>query len=134
MPAMKVLIAEDSAPIRERLRGLLGELDGLRNIDEARDGLEAVNSIRDLKPDVLILDIRLPKLNGISVLKSINQGELHPIVIVLTNYAYPQYRAKCIEEGAHFFFDKTTEFHKIPQVLERLIRRSNSWQDCCLFE
>ncbi len=131
---MKVLIAEDSASIRERLRDLLSELDGLRNIDEARDGIEAVNSIRDLEPDVLILDLRLPGLNGIRVLKSINQGELHPIVIVLTNYAYPQYRAKCIEEGAHFFFDKATEFHKIPEVLKRLIRRSDSWQDCCLFE
>ena len=131
---LKVLIADDSALVRERLVGMLSQLEQVEIIGQARDGLEAIDSIRKLSPDVVLLDIRMPKSSGINVLESINTDACHPIVVVMTNYTYPQYRRKCIEAGAHFFFDKSTEFDKIPAVLKRLILGTNIWQDCCLFE
>ena len=123
---MKVLIADDSILVRERLVGMLSEFDQIEIIGEARDGLETMDAIRKLNPDVVILDLRMPKSNGTNVLKSIKKDVPHPIVIVLTNYPSPQYRRKCIELGAHFFFDKSTEFDKIPEVLEQLVLRSNT--------
>ena len=123
---MKVLIADDSALVRERLVGMLSQFDQIEVIGEAQDGLEAIDSIWKLSPDVVILDIRMPKSNGIKVLENINKDGPSPIVIVLTNCAYVQYREKCIESGAHFFFDKSTEFDKIPDVLNRLILRSDT--------
>ena len=123
---LKVLIADDSALMREQLVCILSQLDQIEIIGEARDGLEAIDSFRKLNPDVVILDIRMPKSSGLKVLESIKKDALHPIVIVLTNYPYPQYRKKFIEAGAHYFFDKSTEFDKIPEVLERLVLMSNT--------
>ena len=131
---MKVLIVDDSALVRERLVGMLSQFDQIEVIGEAQDGLEAIDSIWKLSPDVVILDIRMPKSNGIKVLENINKDGPSPIVIVLTNCAYAQYREQCIKAGAHFFFDKSTEFDKIPDVLNRLILRSDTFRDCCLFE
>ena len=131
---MKVLIADDSALVRERLEDMLSHLSQIEIVGQARDGLETMSFIRELKPDVLILDIRMPKSNGIEVLRSIKESGGSPVIIVLTNYPYPQYRVKCTELGAHFFFNKSTEFDKVPEVLNRLILRCNTWQDCCLFE
>ena len=125
---MKVLIADDSILMRERLREMIAEVDGVDAVYEAEDGIEATDFIQRLKPDVVILDIRMPKRNGIKVLESIEKGGWYPVVIVLTSY--PEYRKKCIEAGAHFFFDKSTEFHKVVEVLNRLARKTNMLQDC----
>ena len=123
---LKVLIADDSVLMREQLVCILSQLDQIEIIGEARDGLEAIDSFRKLNPDVVILDIRMPKSSGLKVLESIKKDALHPIVIVLTNYPYPQYRKKFIEAGADYFFEKSTEFDKIPEVLERLVLMSNT--------
>ena len=118
---MKVFIVEDSLILRQRLVDMLSELSEIEIIGEAGDKTEAIDSIRRLKPDVVILDIRLPKGNGIEVLQNIKKGKVPPTVIMLTNYPYPQYRKKCLEAGAEFFFDKSSEFERIPQVLKQLI-------------
>ena len=118
---VKVLIADDSTLVRERLRDMLSQLGQIELIGEARDGLEAMDAIRELSPDVVLLDIRMPKRNGIEVLQNIRKAGASPMVIMLTNYPYPQYQKKCMEAGASFFFDKATEFEKVLEVLEQLI-------------
>jgi len=118
---MKVLIADDSALIRERLMTMISELNGIEIISEARDGQEALDIIQKLHHDVVILDIKMPKGNGIDVLKYIDKNKPSCMVIMLTNYPYPQYREACMEAGADFFFDKSTEFTKVPKVLKWLI-------------
>ena len=122
---MKVFIADDSELVRERLKAMLSELTEIEIIGQAQDGIEATSSIRKLKPDVVILDIRMPGGSGIQVLQNIKKDKQAPIVIILTNYPYPQYRKKCMEVGADFFFDKSTEFEKIPEVLKRFIKDSH---------
>jgi DNA-binding NarL/FixJ family response regulator len=86
---------------------------------EAGDVVEAINSIQGLRPDVAILDIRMPGGNGIGVLKAIREKNINTKVIMLTSYPYPKYRKKCMEVGADFFFDKSTEFKKICEVLKQ---------------
>ena len=122
---MKVFIADDSEIVRERLKDMLSELTEIEIIGQAQDGIEATSSIRKLKPDVVILDIRMPNGSGIQVLQNIKKDKQAPIVIILTNYPYPQYRKRCMEVGADFFFDKSTEFEKIPEVLNRFIKDSH---------
>ena len=70
----------------------------------------------------LILDIRLPGKSGIDVLKDIRAKKLPSRVIMMTNYPYPQYRKKCEELGADYFFDKVTEIEEIPKVIEELAK------------
>ncbi len=123
---MKVFIVDDSALVRERIMAMISEHPGIEIIGQAENAQEGINSIRKLKPDAVILDIRMPGGNGIEVLKNIKKNNSAPAVIILTNYHYPQYRKKCIEAGADFFFDKSTEFHKIIEVLKKLIQESNA--------
>ena len=71
----------------------------------------------------MILDIRLLGGSGIDVLRTLKQEKPSPHVIMLTNYPYPQYREKCLEAGADFFFDKSREFHQVTEVLQQLVRK-----------
>ena len=121
---MKVFIADDSAVLRERLAIMLSDLPGVQIVGQAGEGLQAAKLIRKLKPDVVMLDIRMPGGNGIDVLKNIKKDEPAPTVIMLTAYPYPQYRKKCLEAGADYFFDKSTEFNKVTKVLKQLVDES----------
>jgi len=117
---MKILIVDDSAIVRERLKAMLSEVTELKNISQAKDSLEALSSFQKWNLEVVILDIRMPGKSGIDVLQKIKKATTPPLVIILTNYPYPQYRRKCIEAGADFFFDKSTEFDKVTEVLKQL--------------
>jgi len=116
---IKAFIADDSHVVRERLVTMLDELAGIEIVGQAETVAEAISAIGELRPDVVILDIRLPDGSGIDVLRTIKQDEPAPIVIVLTNYPYPAYRQKCLQAGADFFLDKSTEFDQIPELFER---------------
>ena len=67
----------------------------------------ALESVRELVPDVVILDIRMPGDSGIEVLEKMKKNVDPPVVIMFTNYPFPQYREKCRQAGAEFFFDKS---------------------------
>ena len=132
---MRVLVADDSDLVRLRLVDMLSDLKGIETVCEAKEGLEAIELIRKLRPDVVILDIRMPQKSGIESLKEINQ--LHPYgsdketlcrpkIIVLTIYPYPQFKERCIHLGANFFFDKSCEFEKVPSVIEGFIWSSST--------
>ena len=117
---MKVLIVDDSAIVRERLKAMLTEIKELEKISQAKDSREAIRCFKKLNPEVVILDIRIPGVSGIDLLQKMKKSNQPPLVIVLTNYPYPQYRRKCIEAGADFFFDKSNEFNKVIEVLNQL--------------
>lgn len=117
---LKVFIADDSPFIRERLPDMLSELSAVEIIGQAEDGDTAISSIRALNPDVVILDIRMPGKSGIEVLKELKQDKPALVIIMLTNYPYPQYKKKCLSLGADFFFDKSTDLDKLFDVLKKL--------------
>ena len=117
---LKVFITDDSVLVRERLVGLLSELEAVELVGQAESASEAVEAIQRLGPDVVILDIRLPGSSGIEVLKIIKQNVPAPIVIMLTAFPYRQFYEKCQEAGAEYFFDKASEFHRIVEVLKQL--------------
>lgn len=127
---LKVLIADDSDLVRGRLRELVSEVDGTEVVGEASNGGETLEALGQWEPDVLILDIRMPGGNGIDVLEALKDGESSPVVIMLTAYAYPQYRERCLEAGAAYFFDKATEFEQIADILERLVGEGSGTSHC----
>ncbi len=122
---MKVFIADDSELMRERLVAMLSELPDIEIIGQARDGLEAIDLIQKLKPEVVILDIRMPGKSGIDVLQNIKENDPTTRVIMFTNYPYPQYRDKCLKTGADFFFDKSADFDQLIQVLNTLVQETH---------
>ena len=123
---MRLFIVDDSSLICERVRAVVSDIKGFEIVGEAAEQSEAMQSINKTNPDVVILDIRLPKGNGIEVLRELKNKDHVPVVIVLTNYPYPQYRTKCNAIGADYFFDKSTEFDRIKEVLRQLTTSSPS--------
>ena len=116
---IKVFIADDASIVQEHLVTILDELAEVEIVGQAKTVAEAISAIVKLQPDVVILDIRMPDGSGIDVLQTIKQDDPAPAVIVLTNYPYPAYRQKCLQAGADFFLDKSTEFDQIPELIER---------------
>lgn len=116
---IKIFIADDSLIVREHLVTMLDELAGVEIVGQAASVTEAIDAIRRLQPDVVILDIRMPGGSGIDVLQTIKQEEATPVVIILTNYPYAGYRQKCLQAGADFFLDKSTEFDQIPALVKQ---------------
>lgn len=117
---MRVFIADDSAMVCERLKNLLAPIEGITIAGQAHNVPEAIDSIRRVKPDAVILDIQMPGGSGFEVLQQVKRDEPAPIVVMMTNYPYPQYRKKYMEAGADYFFDKSTEFNKVVGLFDRL--------------
>jgi DNA-binding NarL/FixJ family response regulator len=114
---MKIVIADDSSLLRDRIKSLLNDLKENLVVYEAENGVDALQLIEDKKPDFAILDIRMPEMNGIEVLKKIRELKIKVKVCILTNYSYPQYKRKCFEAGADYFLSKTEEFEDIKIVI-----------------
>jgi len=117
---MRLFIADDSEVVRERLSTLLSQLDNVEIVGNAGTVDEAIHEIRRLKPDLVVLDIRMPGGCGIDVLRSVKGDEPSPAVIMLTNYPYRQYEERCMDAGADFFFDKSVEFEFAIEVIKGL--------------
>jgi DNA-binding NarL/FixJ family response regulator len=117
---VNVFIVDDSDILRERLRSILSDISRVQIVGEAEDAEAAKEFLAVNTPDVVILDVRMPKGSGIDVLEMIKREKPSVKVIVLTNYPYPQYRKRCLELGAEFFLDKSTEFDRLPEVLQQL--------------
>ena len=117
---MRVLIVDDSKIVCDGLQQMLINIADVEIVGQAHNAEDAIASILELKPDVVILDIRLPGKSGIDVLKDIRAKKLPIRVIMLTNNPYPQYRKKCESLGADYFFDKVAEIEMIPKVIAEL--------------
>lgn len=117
-----VYIVDDSPPVRERLVGLISELEGTALSGATGEPREALEAIRRLHPDAVIIDIRMPAMNGIQLLKEIKQGFRPPVIIMLTNDPFEPYRRECTEAGADYFLNKSMEFGKISDILAQIVR------------
>jgi DNA-binding NarL/FixJ family response regulator len=117
---VKVLIADDSTPIRERIIKLLTTLSDVEIVGEAIDGIETAVLVRKLKPDIVVLDLQMPKLSGLEILPRIKEMDPSPVVVVLTNFSTSPMKAMCHRKGADYFFDKSTEFDKAIAVIEKM--------------
>ncbi len=114
----KVFIAEDFLPVRRRLTELLTELESVDIVGEAESPAEAIDGILERQPDWVILDFQLRGGTGVDVMRAVHPKAPSIRFIVLTNHPSPQYRRACIESGAGWFFDKSTEFGKIREVID----------------
>ncbi|MFH1069322.1 MAG: response regulator transcription factor [Candidatus Glassbacteria bacterium] len=118
---MKVFIADDSEIMREHLKEMLSCYSEIEIIGTADNTGRAVESIGQLRPDLVILDIRMPDGNGIDVLRSVKKRGSLPVIIMFTNYPFPQYRKKCLDTGAEYFFDKSSESDQMIKTIEKLL-------------
>jgi DNA-binding NarL/FixJ family response regulator len=115
-----VFIVEDSESIRQRLAALLGDIEGVTVVGEADSPGEALEGILRTRPDSVVLDIHLLGGSGLDVLRRAHPQIPETVFIVLTNHPDPQYRRICMEAGAAYFFDKSSDIAKVQEVIAGL--------------
>ncbi|HEX3513498.1 MAG TPA: response regulator transcription factor [Trebonia sp.] len=108
MTTLRVLLADDDALVRAGLRTILSAADDLQVIGEADDGSAAVAAVKEHRPDVVLMDIRMPQMNGIAATETVTALDNPPRVIVLTTFHLDEYVFGALQAGASGFLLKDT--------------------------
>jgi len=103
---ISVLIADDQRLVRSGFRMILNADPGLEVIGEAEDGVEAVAAARELRPDVVLMDVRMPRVDGIEATRQISAAAGAPRVLVLTTFDLDEYVFAALRAGASGFLLK----------------------------
>jgi two-component system, LytTR family, response regulator AlgR len=117
---MKVLIVDDEKPARDRLRQLLDDLDGYAVAGEAGNGEEAVRLAAETKPDIVLLDIRMPGLDGIEAAHYLNEFDSPPAIVFAT--AYDEYAIDAFDARAIGYVLKPVRRERLARALEQAAR------------
>ena len=118
-PPLRVFLVEDSVSVRERLLDFLSEPGDIEIIGYAETEAAAVAKLKEERVDVAIVDLNLKAGSGFGVISALRSqyAIAPPPIVVLTNYAFPEYEVACRERGADFFFDKSTQFGSVKTLL-----------------
>ncbi|BDM22699.1 MULTISPECIES: response regulator transcription factor [Pseudomonas] len=116
-----VLIVDDHAIVRFSLRILL-ERERFKIVGEVSDGSEVAQAVRDLRPDVVVLDIGLPGLDGMEVIKRLQQLAPAPKIMVLTGQATDLYVRRCLDAGIGAFVTKGEDLEAVVFAIKALIK------------
>lgn len=117
---MRILIADDEPIAREILRDHIDSMAGLEIAGEASTGSEAISRIFDLRPDVVLLDLQMPELDGLSVVRSLS-GERSPLIIFVT--AYENHALAAFEVGAIDYLLKPVRRERLEKAIEKARRQ-----------
>jgi len=121
---LTVYIADDSVVVRGKMKEALEEQGFIKVVGESGDARQAILEVRQLDPQVVIIDIRMPGGGGLPVLKDIKSRTPAPIAIILTSFPFPQYREVYLAAGADFFFDKTKDIPQMTAALVALVAKN----------
>jgi DNA-binding NarL/FixJ family response regulator len=116
--AIRVVVVDDEPMVCAHLRTILGSADDLEVVEEAHDGAAAVQAVRRDRPDVVLMDLRMPGVDGLTAIERIHQLPDPPVVVALTTFDADQYVLRALRAGAAGFLVKSTP----PEDLIRLVR------------
>lgn len=119
---IRLALAEDHKIVRWALRETLGALQDLEIVGEAGTAAETLAMLREVRPDVLVLDLALPDRSGIDVLTELHQLDTAPLVVVLTWHTEPSYAARAIAAGAHAYVHKSAQPEELVAAIRAVVR------------
>ena len=120
---IRILVADDNREFCQLLKDFLEQQDGIKVIDCAHNGIEAIRMIREQTPDVVVLDIIMPHLDGLGVLENLISDSFMTSVkiIVLTAFGQEITTSKAIELGAHYYMLKPFDFNVLTERIRQLV-------------
>ena len=123
--AVKIMIADDHSMIREGLKNLL-ELEGdIQVIEEAEDGVDCLEKLKGCAPEVLLLDINMPRKNGLEVLESLRASRSKVKVLVLTVHNEVEYLMKAVDIGVDGYILKDSESSELKKAIFAVVAGEN---------
>lgn len=141
--AIRVMLVDDQNLVRQGVRSLLGLAKGIEVVAEASDGKEALKVIAEQRPDVVLLDMRMPKMSGLDVLRALNDEEYFPPTIILTTFDDDELVLGGLKSGAKGYLLKDVSLEELvdgiqdvaaggsivkPAVTERLLKGLNGME------
>jgi DNA-binding NarL/FixJ family response regulator len=118
----RVLIVDDHEIFRRGLRALLEPSSEWQICGEAVDGWDAVEQCKSLKPDIVVLDVSMPRLNGLEAARLIKKEDPEPKIVIITQHDSPQIRSAALEAGARAFVTKSAVGNELVTALRSLIK------------
>ncbi len=137
---IKLLIADDHLIIRQGLRLILETENDFELVGEASDGAEAISLCKKLNPDVVLMDLRMPNMDGLTAIEKLRVEQPHVAVVILTTFNEDELMLRGLQAGAHGYLlkdtDRNTLFNTIraaargetliqPEIMARVLSRSN---------
>lgn len=122
LTTVSVLLADDEMLVRAGLRLVLDGVDGIRVVGEAADGLGAVQAVASLRPDVVLLDVRMPGMDGLEAARRISAEDGAPAVVMVTAFDTDEFVASALAAGAQGFLLKTAPPQEIVAAVHAAAR------------
>jgi DNA-binding NarL/FixJ family response regulator len=123
--AIKILIADDHPVVREGLNAMLSREADFKVVGEAKDGAEAINKVKELTPDVVLMDLRMPEMDGVEAMRQIRPTNPEVKFIILTTYSDDDYIFSGIEAGARAYLLKDAPREELFKAI-RMVYRGES--------
>lgn len=118
---LKILLIDDTKIVLQHLQNILSELEQVSSTEAVLSAEEALGMLDNYEPDIMVLDINMPGMNGIEMLKQLTVKKvIRPVIIMLTNNTLSGYKDECIRLGADYFLDKSRDFQLIPSIVEKV--------------
>lgn len=130
---IKVLVADDHPVFRSGLKQILSDVPDIKVTGEAKDGAEVVSMVKRNQYDVVVLDISMPGLNGLEVLKQLKQSKTGPPVLILSVHPDEQYGIRAVKAGAAGYLTKSSPPEEIVTAL-RKVKRGEKYINAALTE
>ncbi|MCK5794552.1 MAG: response regulator transcription factor [Anaerolineales bacterium] len=123
---IRILIVDDHIVVRKGIKALLATEPNLEVLDEAKDGLEAVSKYEELKPDILLLDLLMPKMSGIEVIRELKSKYSDVKILVLTSFAADEQVFPAIKAGALGYLLKDSQPEELIEAIRQVHQGESS--------
>ena len=117
----RLVIAEDHTVVRDGLRSLFNLENDLEVVGEAGDGMEVLRCINQTNPDLVVLDLSMPKMDGISVIKEINKQSMNTKILILTMHRDEEFILETFRSGAHGYCLKTSSGKEVLMAIRAVL-------------
>lgn len=115
---IRVMLVDDHRVVRQGLHSLLADAPGIELVGEAGDGFEALAQVEALRPDVMLLDVRMPGMDGLETTRRLQQTHPEVRIVILTTYAEDEYLVEALRSGAQGYLLKNIEYDDLVKAIK----------------